>query len=129
MPFTVDQIDHVEVIVGDIEQSIRWYHDILGLREVCRWDPHPVMIGAGGTMLALFRGGDDATTPIDGREKSFLRWRRVAWRTTPERFQMAQDHLRQCGVSFEGPVDHGRAHSIYFTDPDGHPLEITYYPV
>ena len=30
-------------------------------------------------------------------------------------------------VAFQGPVDHGCAQSIYFNDPDGHPLEITFY--
>lgn len=128
MPFTVDNIDHVEVFVRDLERSILWYQKVLGLKEMRRWDPYPVMIGAGGTMLALFPADDGASAPTDSRIKSSLRWRRVAWRTTPEGFEDAQKHLRECGVSFDGPIDHDGPYSIYFTDPDGLHLEITCYP-
>ncbi len=127
MSFTVDRIDHVEVFVRDMEKSIRWYEKVLGLKEIRRWDPHPVMMGAGGTMLALFHGDKDASDHVLDRDRSSLRWRRVAWQTTPENFQTAQDHLKSCGVEFEGPIDHDCALSIYFTDLDSHPLEITCY--
>jgi catechol-2,3-dioxygenase len=51
----------------------------------------------------------------------------VAWHTDRAGFDAAQTHLRELGIAFRGPVDHGAAFSIYFHDPDGHPLEITYY--
>ncbi|KKC25457.1 VOC family protein [Sphingomonas sp. SRS2] len=35
--------------------------------------------------------------------------------------------LEQYGVDVLGPVDHGFAHSIYFFDPNGHRLEMTYW--
>ena len=60
MPFTVRSIDHVEVFVRDIPAAIRWYGQVLGLRELQRWDPEPVMVGAGGTMLALFQAPPDS---------------------------------------------------------------------
>ena len=127
MAFVVDQIDHVEVFVRDIDASIRWYAEVLGLAEVGRWDPEPVMIGAGGTKLALFRADDAAAAPLASPNRAALRWRLVAWRTTPELFAAAREHLTQCGVLFDGPIDHGSAESIYFRDLDGHPLEITCY--
>jgi catechol 2,3-dioxygenase-like lactoylglutathione lyase family enzyme len=49
MSFAVKAIDHVEVFVGDIAAAAKWYEDVLGLRELARWDPEPVMMGAGGT--------------------------------------------------------------------------------
>ncbi len=123
-PFVVDQIDHVEVLVRDIEASTRWYQTVLGLEEVGRWDPEPVMIGAGGTKLALFQ----AQSTGDGPEHHPLRWDLVAWRTDALGFEAAQKHLRSLGIPFRGPVDHQGPRSIYFQDPDGHPLEITTYP-
>ena len=125
--FTVDRIDHVEVFVRDIEASVQWYAKVLGLKEIYRWDPGPVMIGAGDTKLALFRAAADSEPPTSSTPGTPLRWRLVAWRTTAEGFQRAQNHLAACGVAFDGPIDHETAKSIYFADLDGHPLEITYY--
>ena len=124
MPFAVERIDHVEVFVRDLEAAAQWYADVLGLREVTRWDPYPIMIGAGGTMLALFQA--DGPRPAVPEPRT-PHWRRVAFRTDAAGFKAAQEHLASQGVAFEGPVDHERAWSIYFTDPDGNTLEITTY--
>lgn len=125
MTFRAARIDHVELFVRDIDASLRWYRDVLGLEEVARWDPEPVMIGAGGTKLALFRAKPDATPLPDGEQPTSLRWHRVAWRTDAAGFAQAQAHLAENGVRFRGPIDHGAWWSIYFSSPDGHPLEIT----
>lgn len=122
MSFAVDRIDHVEVFVRDIEQACQWYERVLGLKEMSRWDPEPVMIGAGDTKLALFRAHRDGRPESHG-----LAWHRVAWKTNAAGFEASQEHLRKLGVSFRGPVDHQVARSIYFADPDGHLLEITHY--
>jgi len=41
-------------------------------------------------------------------------------------FQAAKRHLESKGIQF-GEQNHGMSRSVYFTDPDGNPLEITYY--
>jgi catechol-2,3-dioxygenase len=87
--------------------------------------PEPVMIGAGGTMLALFQAPPESASRPSEREQPPLRWRRVAWRTNLSGFEAAQEHLAALGIVFRGPVDHGGTWSIYFQDPDGNPLEIT----
>lgn len=127
MSFAVLGIDHVEVFVRDIDASIRWYGEVLGLRETSRWVPEPVMIGAGTTNLALFRAAPDARPLATGESREPLRWHRVAWRTDAAGLRAAQEHLERLRISFRGPVDHQTAWSIYFQDPDGHPLEITTY--
>ena len=124
MPFQVQSIDHVEVFVRDIPAAIRWYGDVLGLVELQRWDPEPVMIGAGSTKLALFLAPAGAPAWSD-KIAAAMRWHRVAWLTDRIGFEAAQKHLAVMGVAFRGPVDHGQSASIYFQDPDGHPLEIT----
>jgi catechol 2,3-dioxygenase-like lactoylglutathione lyase family enzyme len=124
MSFRVESIDHVEVFVRSIPDAIRWYGDVLGLTEMARWDPEPVMIGAGGTLLALFQAPPGAQARPDA-ERPPLRWHRVAWRTDPAGFETAMRHLESRNISFRGPVDHGGPWSIYFLDPDGNPLEIT----
>ena len=128
MAFSIEQLDHVELFVRDIEGAIRWYDNVLGLKVVRRWHPYPVMIGAGGGMLALFQARRDGPNNGDDDDQPAIRWRRVAWRVSPDEFDIAREHLRDCGVSFDGPIDHDGPVSIYFADPDGHPLEITCYP-
>ncbi|HVF58246.1 MAG TPA: VOC family protein [Thermoanaerobaculia bacterium] len=123
MPFSVTQIDHVEVLVRDLAAAQRWYGEVLGLAERRRWDPEPVMIGReDGPALALFQAGEGR--PATGEAP---RWHRVAWRTDALGFAAAQEHLRALGIPFRGPIDHDIAESIYFQDPDGNPLEITFY--
>lgn len=128
MPFAVDRIDHVEVFVRDVKASVRWYDEVLGLKVIYDLEPpNPVMIGAGGTKLALFQakgGGRDwerfsAGNPVD--------WQLVAWQTDEAGFDAAQAHLKKRGIAFRGPIDHDISKSIYFADADGHALEITYY--
>ena len=41
----------------------------------------------------------------------------VAWR----------EHLGQCLGAMPAVEDHGLTHSLYFSDPDGNPYEITKY--
>lgn len=123
MAFTVERIDHVEVFVRDLARAAAWYGEVLGLREVMRWDPEPVMLDGGGTKLALFR----ATLDRQPLPEQSPHWHRVAWRTDESGFAAAQQHLKSKGIAFRGPVDHGRSRSIYFLDPDGNPLEITCY--
>jgi catechol 2,3-dioxygenase-like lactoylglutathione lyase family enzyme len=53
--YAVEGIDHVEVFVREIDAAIRCYADVLGLTVVYRWNPQPVLIGADGTMPALFQ--------------------------------------------------------------------------
>src|SRR5262247_955963 len=98
MAFRAQRIDHVEVFVRDIDAAARWYQEILGLSEVARWDPEPVMIGAGGTKLALFRASTGASPEARGESSSALRWHRVAWHTDREGFEAAQKHLESHGI-------------------------------
>jgi catechol 2,3-dioxygenase-like lactoylglutathione lyase family enzyme len=87
--FSVRQLDHVEVFVSDIAQAKEWYERVLGLKETERWDPEPVMIGAGGTKLALFRGEKK-----QGAKGERAGWHRVAWLTDQKGFAAAQEHRR-----------------------------------
>jgi catechol 2,3-dioxygenase-like lactoylglutathione lyase family enzyme len=128
MALQLKAIDHVEVFVRDLEQAKAWYGDVLGLTEVCRWHPEPIMIGVGGTKLALFLAkGGGPMTPGVRQAQPPIRWHRVAFGTDEAGFARAQEHLQEKGIKFRGPVDHRTAWSIYFDDPDGNPLEITYY--
>jgi len=131
MAFRVKHIDHVELRVRDIGKTEAWYRKVLGLKRVQAWDPEPVMIGAGKTMLALFTSSR-ARTRMSGKKRKknghrvSFGYLRVAFLTDKKGFKQAQKRLGKMGIAFRGPVDHDISFSIYFQDLNGLPLEITH---
>ena len=121
----IEGIDHVALSVRDVEQSARWYIEVLGFehRWPGMWDGVPTFIGKGTTALALFpsRGNDDADTRP--RRSGMLH---LAFRATRAGFLAAQQDRQQRGIAFSF-ADHEISHSIYLRDLDGHELEITTY--
>ncbi len=114
--------------VRDVEESARWYIDVLGLerRHEGLWNGVPVFIGKGTTALALF----PAQRGIAGKESdpASTRMSHLAFRASRAEFLNAQRDLKQRNIAF-GFEDHEVSHSIYFRDPDGHGLEITTYEI
>ncbi len=134
--FTVDQIDHVELIVPDRHEAAAWYERVLGLRILPafeQWARHPqgpLMISsdAGNTKLALFQGGTGGPGARTGFD-------RVAFRVGAANFRTFLDRLPDLkltddsgqAVTASSVVDHAAAYSLYFCDPFGHRLELTTY--
>lgn len=124
----LEGIDHVALTVRDVTRSVAWYQAVLGLerRYAEVWGDFPAVLGVGRTSLALFPAAVPEPAPPPGRE--VLSIRHIAFRVDRAVFDHARQELAAHGViaSFE---DHTAAHSLYFTDPDGHQLEITTYDV
>ncbi len=117
----LDGLDHVAMAVADVERSAAWYMEVLGLERMHEgeWGGVPTFVGTGGTALALF--------PKERKERSRDRGiLHVAFRATRENFLAAQRELETRCVRFHFE-DHGISHSVYFSDPDGHQLELTTY--
>jgi catechol 2,3-dioxygenase-like lactoylglutathione lyase family enzyme len=120
----IAQIDHVALAVADVERSIDWYREVLGMeRRHPKWGTEPAMVCAGETCVALF-ALEGAAEPQPGR--GAVAMRHLAFRVDRAGFDRAQEELVGRGIHFQF-MDHETAHSIYFTDPDGHRLEITTY--
>ena len=118
----LEGIDHVAISVRDVEKAAKWYIDVLGFKRLHEgmWGGVPVFIGQGTTALALF----PAKSEEPGR--GGIRMLHLALRADRKNFVAAQEELKQRGINFEFE-DHEISHSIYFSDPDGHHLEITTY--
>ncbi|MGH7983378.1 MAG: VOC family protein [Candidatus Udaeobacter sp.] len=122
----LEGIDHVAIGVPDVERSAKWYIEVLGFERLHEgmWNAVPTFIGKGNTALALFPASPDSkSTPSTHRDIRILH---LAFRANRENFLAAQRELEKRGIKFEFQ-DHEIAHSIYFSDPDGHQLEITTY--
>ena len=124
--FRVEGIDHVALAVRDVAASARWYGELLGLerRFADVWGDFPAVVCAGTTCLALFPVGTDH--PLPPPPRGTIAVRHVAFRVDRENFARAQAALAARGIAYS-VQDHDAALSVYFTDPDGHQLEITTY--
>ncbi len=122
----LEGIDHIAMGVRDVEQSAKWYKDVLSFERLHEgmWNSVPTFIGKGNTAIALFPASREPTLSSD-RE---IRMLHLAFRADRKNFLAAQRELEKRGIKFEFQ-DHQIAHSVYFRDPDGHQLEITTYEV
>jgi catechol 2,3-dioxygenase-like lactoylglutathione lyase family enzyme len=116
--FQVGELDHVALLVRDVDRSLHWYQEVLGLEHRYQglWDGVPTMVCSQRSCIALFPAG--SRMPEAGGFKHF------AFATDRKSFDLAQARLSERGIHWRFE-DHGTAHSIYFFDPDGYGIEIT----
>lgn len=108
--------------VSDLERSLAFYRDLLGL--------HPLPAREGTTFLATASGGPPilALTPTPGavprppRTVGLYHFALLC----PERLDLARavHRLLECRWPLEGAADHGVSEAIYLADPDGNGVEI-----
>ena len=110
-------IYEVAIPVRNLEQSEAFYIEQLGLtsglrEEGRRW--HFLRINGADGMLVLQESSEDF--PVI----------HFAFSTTAAQIDSAASILRKAGIEVTGPVTHDwlPASSIYFTDPNGHALEL-----
>jgi glyoxylase I family protein len=120
-------LHHVTAICRDLERTIAFYRDTLGLpivRDAASDDDpearHVWFDGGNGTFVSFMEYGTmpEGVVGIGSTHHFALsvdsRDEQEAWR----------DYLRQRGVACTEVLDRGAFHSIYLRDPDGHVVEI-----
>jgi catechol 2,3-dioxygenase len=124
----LQHIDHVAITVRDLERSRAWYSDVLRLerRFADEWGDVPTVMCAGDTCVALFPATTEAPDPTPGHDT--IAMRHVAFRVDRANFEAAKEQFRERDIPFAFS-DHGIAHSVYISDPDGHRIEITTYEI
>src|SRR5262245_36892322 len=122
---TFTGVHHLALITNDLDGTIRFYRDLLGLRlglgmgqgsikhyvfqltecdsfAFFEWDgASPATEKRPGVPTASPRSFDHVALGVASKEDLFA----------------LRDRLAQAGVGVEGPVDHGFSWSIYFKDP------------
>ncbi len=110
--------------VRDLERSAAFYRDVLGLREVARYQGRMAFFSAGENHhdLALLAVGPDAPPP-DPRGVGLYH---VAFKIGEclDELREARARLEAHDVPIVGTADHRVSQSIYLTDPDGNVLEL-----
>jgi len=114
--------DHIHVFVADRAAAQAWYASVMGLTRT----PELEFWADGGGPLML--QDPDNTVHIALFERPHQKNRAtVALRVSAEAFARWRNHLAsfpEMSVSLE---DHTVSMSLYFSDPDGNPYEITTY--
>lgn len=125
--FQIMSLDHIALTVSDQKRSLAWYQQVLGMErrhEEATGADDPAFACAGNACLALFPASTLDPQPVP--DSHVLAMRHFAFRLDRANFERAQDELRKQHIPFRFE-DHGFAHSLYLSDPDGHRIELTTY--
>lgn len=141
MSFAIKKIHHVAYRCKDAKETVQWYKTMLNMDFILAFaedhvpstkafDPYMhLFLDAGqGNVLAFF---ELPTQPEMGRDENTPAWvQHIAFEVEDlNALLAAKQHLEQQGVKVLGITNHGIFHSIYFFDPNGHRLELTYNDV
>lgn len=122
-------IDHVAISVSDLNASIEWYQEVLGLkrRYAHAWEGPPIMLCAEDSCLALFQTqSKEPASPPDHKTATLI-WH-IAFKVDRKAFNEAQSRFHELGIACR-VADHDICHSIYLFDPDGHQIELVTYEI
>ncbi len=132
----ITALDHIVLNVGDINRSLKFYTEVLGLQgervdefKAGKVGFPSVRINA-ATIIDLFPNKDHA--PAGGGERTNGNLNHFCLVVENAEFAGVIDHLKENQITIrEGPVSRwgarGRATSVYFLDPDGNEIETRAY--
>lgn len=127
MRYTADSgmgIGHVHLKVSDLERSIAFYREVIGLELQQRFGTQAAFLSAGGYHHHLglntweSRGGMRPPRGTTGLyHVAFLY-------PTREALARAVAQVGKAGVPLVGAADHGVSEAVYLEDPDGNGIEL-----
>jgi catechol 2,3-dioxygenase len=119
-------LGHVNIYVRNVERSHQWYTEVLGLHTYHYRPGFAAFLSADldhSHEVALMQVGDDA--PL--QQKGQVGLNHMAWMMDSlDDLKAAYWRLKEQGVKIERIVDHGLSLGIYFRDPDGNGVEVSY---
>ena len=121
----IRHLGHVVFYVRDLQRSLVFYRDLLGLTSLGEtFNGRACMLTSGRTHheLMLLEVGD-ATPPPSGRHLGLYH---VGWciGDSDDELRAAKERLEAAGVAIVGMSDHWVSHSPYLHDPDGNEIEL-----
>lgn len=138
MTIQIEKIHHVAYRCKDAKETVEWYKKNLNMDFILAFaedhvpstkafDPymHLFLDAGNGNVLAFF---ELPTQPEMGRDENTPKWvQHIALKVKDRQALIdAKEHLEANGIEVLGITNHGIFHSIYFFDPNGHRLELTY---
>ena len=120
----IKALGHVVLRVRNLEKSLAFYRDILGMKEVARLRSTMVFFSFGTNHhdLALLQIGEMASSPAADSVGLY----HVAFKVgdSLDTLRELKKHLEQHQVPILGATDHSVSQSLYIQDPDGIEIEL-----
>ena len=118
----VNKVGHVVLNSRDVETSVKFYTEALGMEVVSFRSERPSAFLSFGTQhhdIALFQASE-------GAEQGQLGLNHIALQIEGgvQELKALHQRLLDIGVQVDRISDHGITQSVYFFDPDGNRLEI-----
>jgi catechol 2,3-dioxygenase-like lactoylglutathione lyase family enzyme len=128
-------INHLALATGRMDETIRFWRDLLGMRLVAGlgrpgYRQYFFQV-SGHDMIAFFEWPD--VLPVEEKEHGRpvtgpFAFDHVAFGVEDEdELWKLKDRLGAAGIWVSEVIDHGFIHSIYAYDPNGIPIEFSYY--
>jgi catechol 2,3-dioxygenase len=110
----------VHLIVADVDRSVAWYQEVLGLR-VMRHDVDEAELGD-GTAASVVLHEDSQAGPAGGRHAGLYHYALLF--ASREELARAALRVSAARAPIQGASDHGTHEAIYLADPDGIGIEL-----
>lgn len=126
MSYRPSYLGHVNIAVRNLERSHQWYADVLGLHTYGLRPGQVAFLSADleqSHEIALVQVGEDAAGP----QKKQVGLNHLAlMMSSLEDLKELYQRLKDKGVPIGRVADHGISIGIYFRDPDGNGVEVSY---
>ena len=126
MGYQPKYLGHVNVCVRDVDASKQWYEDILGLHIYDYIPGRAAFMSADleqSHEVALMKADERAP----GTHKGQVGLNHMAWMMASlDDLKEVYQRLKDRNVTIDHVSDHGISIGIYFHDPDGNGLEVSY---
>ncbi len=118
-------LGHVVFYVRDLERSVKFYTEVVGLDiSGMIFNGRAALLSGGSTHheLLLIQVGD-AQGPVHGRRIGLYH---VGWKIgdSIDELKLLHNRLIDLDYAIDGLSDHTISHSIYLRDPDGNEVEL-----
>lgn len=136
MNFTISGLNHIGLIVEDIEIAKKWFIDALGLK-IFEDRGELIFLLAGKDVIAIKTPRMAVSKPEHGAEQVQHFGIKEGWQTLdhygfyakhPDEVDEFADHIKKYGATIiKGPYDRRDGRSVYFRDPLGNIGEFLFF--